>query len=524
MMTPDLHLMIDATRISIRLLPGLLLLVHVGTAGPASAQTAVPDEVEGRPCSMVRPLWHGDVGANRTVPPGAWTTGRRGDPFCQLEVGGWVNTGWTSSQASSRPDGLAAPAVGAVISASAGVLWRHGPLEVRVMPEVAWHQNDDVAIPSSSLPGARQYGYQWRPIDLPFRFGPDAFALIGAGRSGVRLHFSGLSVGLDAEPVRWGPSLRYPLLLSGQQASLPRVGLRTEQPFDLGAVGAVDFNLIYAWLTSSDWFALSTEAENRVMAGFTVSWAPGPLPGLSVGFSSLHHQDLDDFGLGSAFRYIQLPAQEPEGNSRGNGIGNLWVAWADEDVGLSVWAEWLKDDYNRNLTQLLLEPEKGSGRTAGLRQVVDAAGGRLSLHIETGSTRNSRPLTTDEDGVRHIAYTHAQVREGHTSRGQLLGAMVGPGGDGQFLEFAFARETRTAVQFERVRFNTDAYTEILGEPLGDEGYDVELVGRLVHERAVRDLRLSGTVEVGGRHNRLFLQEDPSWEGNVRLGLMLMWGR
>src|SRR6056297_614632 len=61
MMTPDLHLMIDATRISIRLLPGLLLLVHVGTAGPASAQTAVPDEVEGRPCSMVRPLWHGDV-------------------------------------------------------------------------------------------------------------------------------------------------------------------------------------------------------------------------------------------------------------------------------------------------------------------------------------------------------------------------------------------------------------------------------------------------------------------------------
>jgi len=523
-MTHDQPSSIAPRRAAMRVIPGLVFLLGTGLATPVDAQGPSAGAAGATECSMARPLWYGDAEVGRPYGLGAWSTGRRADdPACERRIAGWVRTEWVSSQASSRPDGLAASGVGAVVSGSAGLLWRRGALEVRVMPEFAWHQNGDVDIPPSSLPGSRQYGYAWRPIDLPHRFGPDAFAEFGPGRSGVRLHFSEYSVGLDAEPVRWGPSRRYPLLLSGQQASLPRVGVRTERPIGLGAAGSLDFNLIYARLTPSDWLALSAEAENRLMAGFTVAWAVGPLPGLSVGFSTLHHQDLDDFEFGSAFRFIQTPAQDPDDNTVGNGIGNVWVAWSDADAGLSVWAEWLKDDYNRDFTQLLLEPEKGTGRTIGLLQEVDAGGGRLSLHLESGSTRNTRPLTTDDDGVRHIAYSHSQVREGHTNRGQLLGAIVGSGGDGQFLEVAFAGKSRTAVQIERLRFNVDAYTEILGEPLGDEGYDVELVGRLVHDRAVGDLRARGTVEIGGRHNRLFLQNDPSWEGNVRFGLMLLWG-
>ncbi len=392
------------------------------------------------------------------------------------------------------------------------------------MPEVAWHQNADVEIPGSRFADSREFGYRWASVDYPFRFGPESFALIGPGRSGIRLHAGQLSVGLDAEPVRWGPSRRYPLLLSGQHTSLPRLGLRTERPLDLGGLGTLDFSLFWARLTPSDWFN-ELDAENRVLGGLALAWSVGILPGLSLGISSLHHQDSDQFAASSAFDWLQSPTQDAAESSPGNGVGHVWLAWGNSDAGLDLWVEVVKDDFNRDVTHLLLEPGKGSGLTFGLRQTVEHRTGSFFAHLEVARTRNTRPATTDDVGGRGILYTHSQVREGHTHRGQLLGAIVGPGGDGQFLEVGWNRASRTAVQIERLRFNTDAYTEVLGEPLGDEGYDVEMVGRLLHERTVGAFRARGELEIGTRHNRLFLDEtNPSWDGNVRLGVMLMWSR
>jgi len=327
-------------------------------------------------------------------------------------------------------------------------------------------------------------------------------------------------------PVRWGPSRRYPLLVSGQQASLPRVDLRTERPWDLGAFGTIDINLMYARLTSSEWFAASPQAENRIMGGLMLAWAPDILPGLEVGVSSLYHRNADDFGLGEAFGWFQPPAESADSNDEGNGIGNYWLRWSRPESGFDVWVEWMKDDYNPSFEQLLLEPEHGTGRTFGLRQEVDWGEGRFAFHFESTTTRNTEPLAEDDDGNRTIYYTHGPIREGHTQRGQMLGAVVGPGGDGEFFEAAFFGRSVTRVQLERIRLNTDAYSEVLGDPFGDDGYDVDLVGRLVHERSIGQVRAQGTFEFGGRHNRFFLAPDgePGWEGKARLGLMLMWSR
>jgi len=502
------------------LLGSALLL---GQPTPSAAQSG--SARSGTECSLSQPLWYATAGRTTTSARG-WDTGRRDDADCDFSMGGWVNATWAGNSEVQRPDGLAAPGLGAVLSTSAGVLWRRGPLEVRIMPEIAWHQNSDIAVPDSPFEDDRRYGYPWGPIDWPSRFGSDAFTLVGPGRSGVRLHTGAISIGLDAEPVRWGPSMRFPLLLSGQQASLPRVDLRTERPWDLGRFGTIDANLLYARLTSSDWFGDGTAAEDRLLAGLMLAWAPDLLPGLELGISSLHQQDLDDFDLSSAFEWVQRPAEDPEDNSVGNGIGNLWLRWSRPESGFDVWVEWLKDDYSRGIGHLFLEPEHGTGRTFGVRQEVEWGAGRFAFHFESTTTRNREPLTEDDDGERGIAYTHRQVREGHTQRGQMLGAVVGPGGDGEFFEAAFFGRTTTRIQVERLRFGTDAYTEILGDPFGDEGYDVDLVARLIHERHFGEVRAQGTVEFGSRHNRLFLAPtgEPEWEGKARVGLMLLWNR
>jgi hypothetical protein len=488
--------------------------------GALSAQDRAAPEA----CSLSEPLWAAAATIGSDDPRG-WTTGRRDDVGCRLFVGGWASASYSGSFEVQRPDGLAAPAAGAVVAASAGLLLRRGALEIRVLPEVAWHQNNTLDLPESTFADNRRYGYPWAAIDWPLQFGPSAFTLAGPGRSGVRLHFGRFSAGIDAEPVRWGPSRRYPLLLSGQQASLPRVGLRTEEPLDLGSIGKLDANLLYAHLTSSDWFSASAEAEDRIMGGLVLAWRVGFLPGLELGAASLYHRDADDFNAGAALGWIQPPAESAEANDEGNGIGNYWLRWSRPGSGFDVWVEWMKDDYNPGFGQLLLEPEHGVGRTFGIRQEVPWGDRRFALHFESVTTRNTEPLADDDDGSRTIYYTHGQVREGHTQRGQMLGAVVGPGGDGEFVEVSLIGASTTRIQLERMRFNTDTYTEVLGQPLGDEGYDVELVARISHDRPIRGVLVRATAEAGARHNRLFLQEtSPSWDGNVRLGVMLMWSR
>jgi len=503
-----------------RALWGAVVLLALHLPGPAPLEAQTPPA--GEACSIAEPLWYAPPAPGSTASR-AWTTGRRDDGACRRAWGGWTQSTWSSSIETQRPDGLAAPAVGAIVAAGGGVHLRHGALELRIAPEVAWHQNRDVEIPEPRLASLREFGYTWSNIDLPHRFGPDPFTLLGPGRSGIRLHGRSVSVGVDAEPVRWGPSRRYPLLLSGQQASLPRVGFRTERPWDLGSFGTLDVNLFYGRLTPSEWFR-EEDAEDRVLSGLAVAWGPGVFPGLTLGVASLHHQDADAFGFGSAFDWARSLLQSDDTRVVGNGLASVWVAWASPDRGFDVWLELVRDDFNRDFGQLLLEPGKGSGVTFGLRQESEWGSGTLSAHFEATRTRNARPATDDESPGRGIMYTNGEVREGHTHRGQLLGAIVGPGGDGQFLEVAFSGAARTAVQVERIRYNTDAYTEVLDQPLGDEGYDVELVGRLLHERPFGDVRARAELEVGARHNRLFLEEDPGWGGTTRLGLMLLWSR
>jgi len=501
-------------------LPLTLALLLVGLPANAAAQT-------GDVCGgLSRPLW--STPSSPTATPGhGWSNGRRAEPRCSLSFGGWLRTSMVSGTGVERPDGLAAPGGGLVTSALAGVVWSSDRFEVRIAPEIAWHQNTDADIPDSPFSGAREFSYPWVRFDWPTRYGTDSFSQVGLGNSGIRARTGRFSVGLDAEPFRWGPSRRYPLLLSGQGASFPRLDLRTDDPISLGKAGTLDLHLLWGRLDESDWYDDVEENSSRIMGGLMLAWAPGLLEGLELGFASVHHQYTDDFGLGSAFDFIQSPSEATSGNVEGNGLGEVWVQWSRPESGFDVWYEWAKDDYNRDFTHLLLEPEHNSARTFGFRQEVDWGSDRFAVMFETTRTWSAEPAIENQVPPKPKVYVHFDVKQGHTNRGQMLGSFVGTGGDGQFIDLRWMGESTTAVQFERLRWNLDAYVqEIDNTLLDDEGYDVEVVGRVIHERAFGDLRALGELEIGSRHNRYFLQDEDTlgWDGNTRLTLMLMWSR
>src|SRR5690606_20478044 len=98
------------------------------------------------------------------------------------------------------------------------------------------------------------------------------------------------------------------------------------------------------------------------------------------------------------------------------------------------------------------------------------------------------------------------VRQGHTHRGQLLGAPVGSGGESVFLggDYFWSRG-RSSLSIERARYLTSYYTSRYGEQYGAHARDTELTIRAGHMMTL-GAGLSVDAELGGsrRYNRDFL--------------------
>jgi hypothetical protein len=127
-----------------------------------------------------------------------------------------------------------------------------------------------------------------------------------------------------------------------------------------------------------------------------------------------------------------------------------------------------------------------------------------------------------------VFYTHAEVPQGHTHRGQLLGAAVGPGSDAQYLALDVLDAGRSwGLWMERVRWDDDAYVRQKAPLYGRDGHDVELGLGVRHARPMGGVRLQVEASTRLRRNRQFhnlVGEDPTfgWESNTGLEATVSW--
>lgn len=318
-------------------------------------------------------------------------------------------------------------------------------LTITFRPQLVNQQNRDFQVPRF-IPNRNsdiQYRSEGIPniIDAPFRFGPESFSTASLGYTSVRVHYKPIEAGLSNEPLWWGANVKYPLLMSNNAPGMKHFFIGTRKPINIPYVGNVEFKWIGAFPEDSDYFNLSDEFQkDRFMGGVNIIYSPAFAPNLHAGFARVVHTYIDDNGLtGSDLGMIFDPFYLKEfirtrgpvsGTKPRNHLNSIFGRWVWPESRMEIYAEFFRDDFAYDSRDLLMEPRHNSGYAFGLLKLFDAP--YADFYKVNVEFTNMTPGFIQEVRPQSYFYTDQKIRQGHTNRGQVLGAAIGPGSNSQY--------------------------------------------------------------------------------------------
>ena len=315
-------------------------------------------------------------------------------------------------------------------------------------------------------------------IDRPFRFGPDSYTTFDWGHSSIRLHYKAIEAGISTEPLWWGPGVQYALVMSNNAAGVPHAFINTRRPLHLPLdAGRVEFRWMMGLPKDSKYFDLNLEASpnvinrkeremllgNRLMQGLNVVYSPSFLKNFHIGFSRILHQyipeecsindptpilNCDTFKIPSQKSQsinpldIFLPFPKPDQQAyKGlrdeshyqdqNALSSIYFRWLWPESNTEIYGEYYREDHSRNFRDFLTEPQHARAYTFGAQTIIKSKFiDFFKVNIEINSLLPGR---IDDVRPQTYYYTHKTVKQGHTNRGQVLGAAIGPGSTSQYL-------------------------------------------------------------------------------------------
>ncbi|HSK20599.1 MAG TPA: hypothetical protein VK912_15705 [Longimicrobiales bacterium] len=392
------------------------------------------------------------------------------------------------------------------VTAGAAIRWRS--LEAAVAPVLTWHSNAAFTILPFPDPATHsRFAHPWhgRFIDLPQRFGDDADGDIDAGQSYIRINTAGVRAGISNENIAWGPARRNALLLSGTAPGFAHAFIESARAHDV-SIGDAEFQLFWGRLEESEYFDYDPDNDRRALAGAAATLRPAGLEGLYLGAGHLHMQtwapgtSAGDLLLGP---YAGIDA-DSAGLPRDLRLFTLFMRWASAPAGLEVYGEWARQDSWKHWVRLLNPVEAAQAYTIGLQKVVRR--GATAIRVSAELSHLSDALTHPDFGRGlNTYYVSPHVTQGHTHRGQLLGAPIGPGSESQFIGTdVFWRHGRTSVSVERVRYDDDAYYAVWAQNHGPHGHDTEMSFRAAHLLALPRFSIDAEIGYSFRYSRSLL--------------------
>jgi hypothetical protein len=408
---------------------------------------------------------------------------------------------------------------------SGGVELRLGPVSAAAYPVISFQENR--AFQTVPVTGRQrsEFAYPWHAgLDWPQRHGDEAFRLVDPGQSYVRVEAFGAAAGLSTENMWLGPALRYPLLMSNSGAGFPHVFVSTTRPHDIG-IGTVEAQLFWGRLSESGYFDGVGDNDSRLIAGVSAVFEPAFARGLFLGMNRMYLAYTDGWGFED---YLLMPYTDVRGNPAGdNQLFSLYGRWAHPASGFEVYAEWGREDHWGEWIDLLREPDHSQVYMLGLQKVGRWRDAGMRWFGELVHLQSALPVRGGRGAITF--YTHSQITQGFTHRGQLLGAAVGPGSDAQIIgaeRVADRRSTRLAV--ERIRYDDDAYYNSWARFYGETGHDVSIGGSIRHTEMRGRFAVVGGLSWSRRHNRNFVYFDGTHpanfqsDDNVQLELDVRW--
>jgi hypothetical protein len=352
-----------------------------------------------------------------------------------------------------RNDGAFWAGRGVTAAIGGGVAGRWGPLSAVLAPRLILTQNAGFELAPHRdttfiFADARNFANNAVPqrIDLPQRFGDGAFTSIVPGQSSVRIDLPWIAAGLSTANQHWGPVADQPIILGNNAPGYLHTFVGTASPLDLW-VARVHGRVVWGRLEHSEHAPLELSSKAiRGRARFTSALvgvvSPRGVPGLEIGAARIFHEDWPAGGptAGNFLRpfetFLKIGLSDlaagSDGSDASNQLASVFFRWVFPRSGLEAYGEFARNDHSWDLRDFFLQPDHNSGYALGLRKVWLSSDSRMT--VVRGEILNTSIGHVHQVRTPQVPfYVHSSLPQGHTHRGQLLGASAGYGGGSALL-------------------------------------------------------------------------------------------
>jgi hypothetical protein len=189
----------------------------------------------------------------------------------------------------------------------------------------------------------------------------------------------------------------------------------------------------YSPVTGSKFYSSHVETGRvRFASGLIATFQPRGFDGLEIGASRFMHSIWPRSGIPSsylrkplqAFLKVNQPGIDQQLAGTDNQLASFFARWAFRESGLEVYGEYGREDNSYDLRDFVQEPDHSRAYSLGLAKTFGRQSSRFNVVRVEVMNFQLPPLATTGRGEGGI-YFHATLLQGHTNRGQLLGADIG---------------------------------------------------------------------------------------------------
>ena len=401
------------------------------------------------------------------------------------------NIEFNSHHPYNRNNGSMVPNRGYQHILSAGIYAEIGPLSIQLKPEHLFSENKDFEGfgegPNGHYPiiWAKRYRL-WNHIDMPERFGEKSLNKTLIGQSSIRLNYKGLSLGVSNENIWWGPSIRNSIMMSNHARGFKHITFNTTKPIET-KIGNFEWQLISGRLESSGFTPPNTsfeyagtklyvpkvnqrgETDWRYLQGFSISYSPKWISGLSLGFIRWSQM----YGALVEGKYPWL-----EGNptwfpafknlfrkndtyenyeAQTNQAAGLFLRWLWKDSNAEIYIDYNHNDSKQNIRDLLLDSDHSRAVTIGLQKIFKINNNNFLFSWEWTQMEQTASRLLRNAGSW---YEHNWTFDGYTNQGEVLGAGIGPGSNSHYFALNRIRDKeKLGLALEIIDQDNDFYYE-----------------------------------------------------------------
>ena len=325
-------------------------------------------------------------------------------------------------------------------------------ISLKVAPIAFRAENREFDIAPTGRSGLALFGNpDFGGVDLPQRFGSTAYAQLDPGESTLRVDLPFVTAGISTANQGWGPGYSFPILLGNNAAGFPHAFVGSSEPINIG-IGKLHGKVFWGELFQSDYSTVTgrptyvSRAEpgtKRFATGIILIAQPRGLPGLELGGARFFHSVWPSSGIPRSyitkvfqgilkknvkpdrFQDPRLPGGLDDVGISDNQLVSLFARWVLPRSGFELHAEYGRDDHSYDFRDLIQEPDHSRSYSVGARKVFSSSPDRLTAgRFEILNFQ--LPQLSRYRGEGEM-YVHGLIRQGHTYKGQLLGADAGVG-------------------------------------------------------------------------------------------------